>query len=166
MSKSPSHYDGKPVGTPTDAKSPFHAGVTMGPDQIERMEQARKLRNRAWKAARKAERKAAAAAVPAEERAQMYTEYKRRRNRADNMLRALRKGTKVPAVAGYWSLRERRHVTPDEVLSEVKWLADHRNRHRSRHRHGGQPLNTPRGLPERKHLASQGDTQKDQARRS
>jgi hypothetical protein len=147
MSKSPSQCDGKPIGTPMDAKSPFHAGVTMGPDQIERMEQLRKLRNRALKAERKAAQHAAIMAIPEAEREQAWVVHKARRNRADNMTRALRKGTKVPAVAGYWSARERRNVTTDEVLAEVKWLADYRNRHKARHRGHAKP--PARGLPHR-----------------
>lgn len=120
--KSPSRFDGKPIGTPMDAKSPFHAGVTMGPDQVERMERVRKLRNRALKAAHKSAREAAFAAIPEEERRQSRSEYKHRRNRADKMIRAMRNGTPVRSVANYYGL------TPDDVLSEVKWLSQQRRR--------------------------------------
>ncbi len=142
MSKPPSRGDGKPIGTPMDAKRPFHAGVTLGPDQIERMEAQRKLRNRAWKAAMKAERKARYANLTPEERERDWQEYKRRRNRADCMTRALRNGTPIPNIANHY------HLTPDEVLSEVKWLSEHRNRIRSRKDKPNRQDYPP--LPERK----------------
>lgn len=121
-SRSPSEFDGKPIGTPMDAKSPFHAGVTMGKDQIERMEEVRKLRNRALKAARKAMHGASVAAMSEAERERSWQEYRHRRNRADKMIRAMRNGTTVKAVADYYGLAS------EEVLSEVKWLSEKRNR--------------------------------------
>jgi arginase family enzyme len=128
--KPPSHFDGKPIGAPMDAKSPFHAGVTMGPDQIERMEELRRLRNRAWKAQEKERRHAMKSATTDAER----EAYKQRRKRADQMTRALRNGKKVKAVADYYG------ITADQVLEDVKWIAANRNRnsrrdgrHRKRH---------------------------------
>ena len=147
--KSPCNFDGKPIGAAMDAKSPFHAGVTMGPDQVERLEALRRARNRALKAESKARHRAnvaASTARPQEKQDRERQEHKRRRNRADNILRALRRGTKVKNVADYW------RITQDEVLSEVKWLADHRNRHRARHRKQSNTP-TPRGLPPRNRTA-------------
>ena len=140
ITKAPSRYDGKPVGTPTDAVSPYRAGVTMGPDQIERMEADRRERNRALKAARKARRREAFLSVPEDERERSWRAYKQRRNRADKMTRALRNRTPIPHVAQYYG------ITPDEVLADVKWLAEHRNsnrRHAADKRH---PLLPKRGV--------------------
>lgn len=90
----------------------------MGPDQVERMEQARKLRNRAFKAAHKA----GLEAIPEDERERAWQVYRKRRNRADQMIRAMRNGTPVRAVANYHGL------SPDDVLAEIKWLSDNRRR--------------------------------------
>lgn len=116
--KPPSAGDGKPIGTPMDAKSPFHAGVTMGKDQIERMEEQRRYRNRLWKAAEKERRRAMKAATTDADRAA----YKMRRKRADQMTRALRNGKTVKAIADYY------RISADQVLEDVKWLAANRNR--------------------------------------
>ena len=124
ITKSPSQCDGKPVNTPTDIVPAWKAGVTFGPDQIERDAEARRQQKRARRAASKARHRANVAAGTPEDR----EAWKRRRNRADNMTRALRRGTPIPNVANYWS------VTSDDVLAEVKWLSGFRNRHRARHR--------------------------------
>lgn len=105
-----------------DAKCAFHAGVTVGPDQIERMEALRRLRNRAFKKALAAEHEAIIGAIPADEQERSWREYKQRRNRADKMIRAMRNGTPVANVARYYGL------TADDVMAEVKWLSENRRR--------------------------------------
>lgn len=110
----------------------------MGPDQVERMEDMRRIRNKLIKAGSKDRHRANVAAQSAEERDREWQQYKFRRNRATNMLKALRNGTKVDAVAHYW------RVSPDDVLAEVKWIAHHRNRSGRRSR-----SKTPDGLPQR-----------------
>lgn len=95
-----------------DAKSPFHAGVTMGPDQIERMDAMRKLRNRLSKAGDR-ERLAAIRAGYTDE---TFYQYKRRRATATQMRNSVRKGRTIAWIAAHWKR------TADEVLAEIKWV--------------------------------------------
>jgi hypothetical protein len=127
ITRSPSQFDGKPVNTPTDIVPAWKAGVTFGPDQVERDAEVRRLRNRASKAQSKARHKGNVAAQSREEFLQRKAEHKRRWKRADNITRGLRRGTTTRALAAYWG------ITPDDVLAEAKWLSETRNRVRVRH---------------------------------
>lgn len=118
--KSPSRYDGKPIGTPTDAKSAFHAGVVVGPDQIERAEQLRKLRNRAVKSALKS----AWSGLTERERDEARFQSKRKRARARQWLNLVHKGHSIASIAA------QAKRTPEEVHSEIKWLESRQGKRR------------------------------------
>jgi hypothetical protein len=126
--KPPSQFDGKPIGTPMDAKSPFHAGVTVGPDQIERMEQQRRLLNRAVKAAFRVRQDA----KPVEQVDAEYQAFRARKKRADLWSKHLDKGRKIAWIVARYG------VGPEDVVMEVEWfkhlMAKRRSRDRRRKR--------------------------------
>lgn len=117
----PSHYDGKPVGTPTDAKAPYFAGVTVGADQIERDALAR----RAEKKAKREEIKARRRATPPDIREAMWFDHKRRRKRAQEMKNSVEnKHRTVAWVSALYRL------TPSQVMAEIAWLKKRQGKHR------------------------------------
>lgn len=126
--KPPSRYDGKPVGTPTDAKAPYFAGVTMGADQVERDALARRLAKKTKREAAKARRMA----TPNEDREAAWVAHRRRRKRAQTMKNSIEnRGRTVAWVAEFHGL------TPDAVLAEIAWLKQRQDRHR-REKHSKQ----------------------------
>lgn len=117
ITKSPSHYDGKPIGTPTSAVSPQQAGVTTGPDQIELAEAARKARNRATKLAHRVRVKAGRRAKweSFQARDDQWWEYKQKRRRAFDMSRSIKRGRSVA-----WCARVH-GISVDQAFQELRW---------------------------------------------
>ena len=116
LTKSPSQYDGKPVGTPTDAVSPWRAGVTMGLDQVERdrvgREEAKRVR---------IERRRMG--IPVIRTDEHWLAHDARRTRAQQWMNLIQKTSRrrkqtvsIAVVAARWG------VTEDVVMAEVQWL--------------------------------------------
>lgn len=127
ITKAPSSYDGKPIGTPTDAVNPYRAGVTQGLDQIERADAARKARNRAMKAIERSAIKALRRAnwESQQRRDGAWWEYKQRRTRAMTMWRSIHNHGRTIA----WCARVH-HISEAQVFEELKWWE--RRKHRRR----------------------------------
>jgi hypothetical protein len=124
--KSPSEFDGKPIGTPMDARSPFHAGVTVGPDQLERLAERQRLLNKARKVALSDAAKARFAHQTPEESKVSYRAHRRRCERAMLWARHLKNKHSIAWIA------ERYGFDPDTVLKEIKWGQKRRDRNKKR----------------------------------
>jgi hypothetical protein len=129
ITKSPSQCDGKPVGAPTDAKTPWQAGVTMGLDQIERDEANRRARNRTVKLSERAKLKAQRKVHWESQQAgdKQWWEYKQRRKRAMEMWRSIHNHGRSIA----WCAKAR-NITPEQALQEIQWWDKRRERRRKR----------------------------------
>lgn len=115
--KSPSSYDGKPVGTPTEAVSPWRAGVTMGLDQIERVVAARREAKRV-----RIERRRMGIPEPHRNEPHWLVHSSRRKlvqhwqNLVEKTSRRRKQTWTIAAVAARWG------VTQEYVLAELQWL--------------------------------------------
>ena len=123
ITKAPSQYDGKPVGTPTDAKSPWQAGVTMGPDHLERDAIAR----REAKHQKKLLARQRIATQTQREQDEHWYQHKRRRARAFQWQRQLNSKKRKWTIA---DLAAQSSFTPDEILAELRWLKARQAKHR------------------------------------
>jgi hypothetical protein len=116
--KSPSAYDGKPVGTPTDAVSPQQAGCTFGLDNIEQMASDRRERKRALRQAQKERRRVG----HQEAAATGHRGWKRRRC----IVGRFNKGIPIAQLATEFNL------SPDDIMGELKYAARRHQRNRKK----------------------------------
>ncbi len=115
MTKSPSQFDGKPIGAAMHIpRDPRRAGVTMGKDQIERDQQLQNLGRTLERRQLKRDRRATYDPLKAEE-AKML------KRKADCMARQFKNGRDFLWLSDYWQM------PIDEIHRLVVWIE---NEHR------------------------------------